>query len=271
MGITLWVICCFSLAAFNIFCLYLMFVNFINMCLVVFHFGLILFGTFWVSWTWVAISFLILRKFSNIISSSIFSWPFFLSSFSGTLMIKILGHLTLSQRSLRWSSFLLILFSSLLNLFPEFYLLSHLSYLLPQFFYLWFPPECFDLSCCIIHYWLTLFYFFRSLLNISCIYAILVSRLFNCSSILFSRFWIIFTIIILNSFSGRLPISSTFVWFGGHLSCFFTCWIFLCLFILFRLLCLGWPFCRLSLWFLFIVEVPPCRWGWTNGFSRFPG
>jgi len=36
---------------------------------------------------------------------------------------------------------------------------------------------------------------------------------------LFSRFWIIFTIIILNSFSGRLPISSSFVWFGGHLSC----------------------------------------------------
>ena len=56
-----------------------------------------------------------------------------------------------------------------------------------------------------------------------------------------SRFWIICTIIILNSFSGRLPISS-FVWFGGHLSCSFTCWIFLCLFILFRLMCLGWPF-----------------------------
>ena len=36
------------------------------------------------------------------------------------------------------------------------------------------------------------------------------------------------------------------VWFGGLLSCLFTCWIFLCLFILFRLLCLGWPFCMLE-------------------------
>ena len=26
-----------------------------------------------------------------------------------------------------------------------------------------------------------------------------------------------------------------------------------------------------SLWFLFIVEVPPCGRGWTSGFSRFPG
>ena len=28
-----------------------------------------------------------------------------------------------------------------------------------------------------------------------------------------------FTIIIWNSFSGRFPISSSFLWFGGHLSC----------------------------------------------------
>ena len=26
-----------------------------------------------------------------------------------------------------------------------------------------------------------------------------------------------------------------------------------------------------SLWFLFIVEVPCCGWGWTGGSSRFPG
>ena len=56
----------------------------------------------------------------------------------------------------------------------------------------------------------------RSFLNISCIFSILVSSLFICNSILFSRFWIIFTIIILNSFSGRLPIPSSFVWFGRH-------------------------------------------------------
>jgi len=86
----------------------------------------------------------------------------------------------------------------------------------------------------------------RSLLNISCIFSILVCSLFICNSILFLRFWIICTIIILNSFPGGLPISSSFVWFGAHLSRSFTCWIFLCLFILFRLLCLGCPFCRLE-------------------------
>ena len=42
--------------------------------------------------------------------------------------------------------------------------------------------------------------------------------------------------------------SSSFVWFGGNLSCSFTCLVFLCLFILFRLLCLGWPFCILAVY-----------------------
>jgi len=138
------VICCFYLATFNICSLCLIFVNLITMYLGVFHLGFILFGTLWVSWTWVTISFPILGKFSSIISS-IFSWPFFLSSSSsGTPMIRMLGHLTLSQRSLRLSSFLLfILFSLLLHLFLSFYLLTHLSYLLPPLLYCWFPLDCF--------------------------------------------------------------------------------------------------------------------------------
>ena len=66
-------------------------------------------------------------------------------------------------------------------------------------------------------------------------------------SILFPRFWIIFTIITLNSFSGRLPISSSFVCSGGFLPFSFICCIFLCLLILFNLLCLaGSPFRRLQ-------------------------
>ena len=85
MGILLCVICCFSLDAFNICSLCLNFVRSINMCLGVFHLGFILSGTLWVSWTWVAISFPILGKFSTIISSNIFSCPLFLSSSSGTL------------------------------------------------------------------------------------------------------------------------------------------------------------------------------------------
>ena len=60
MGIPLCVICCFSLAAFNIHSLCLIFVNLINMCLGVFCLRFILFGTLWVSWTWVIISFPIL-------------------------------------------------------------------------------------------------------------------------------------------------------------------------------------------------------------------
>ena len=143
MGIPLCVICCFSLAAFNICSLCLIFVNLINMCLGVFRLVFILFGTLWVSWTWVIISFPSLGKFSTIISSSIFSWSFFLSSSSGTLMTRTLGHLTLSQRSLRLSSFLLILFSSPFHLFLPFFLLPHLSYLLPPLFYYWFPPVFF--------------------------------------------------------------------------------------------------------------------------------
>ena len=69
MGIPLSVICCFSLVAFNIRSLCLIFVNLIKMCLGVFHLGFILFGTLWVSWTWVITSFPILGKFSTIISS----------------------------------------------------------------------------------------------------------------------------------------------------------------------------------------------------------
>ena len=85
------------------------------MCLGVFRLGFIMFGTLWVSWNWMIISFPILGKFSTIISSSIFSWSFFLSSSSETPMIQILGRLTLSKRSLRLSSFLLIHFSFFLS------------------------------------------------------------------------------------------------------------------------------------------------------------
>ena len=140
------VICCFSLAAFNICFLCLIFVNLINMCLEVFCLGFILFGTLWASWTWVIISFPILGTFSTIISSSIFSWSFFLSSSSGTPMIRMSGRLTLSQRDLRLSSFLLILFYFFLSVSFISIILSSTSlilYLVPLLFYCWFPPECF--------------------------------------------------------------------------------------------------------------------------------
>ena len=55
------------------------------------------------------ISFSMLGKFSTIISSNIFSVPFFFSSSSGTPIIQKLVHLMFSQRSLRLSSVLFIL------------------------------------------------------------------------------------------------------------------------------------------------------------------
>ena len=114
----------------------------------------ILFGTLWVSWTWVTISFPILGKFSTIIFSSIFSWPFFLSSSSGTPMIQMLGHLTLSQRSLRLSSFILTFFFFPLCFIYFHHCIFHLTYPIFCLSYstVGFLQSVFDLSYCIIHY-----------------------------------------------------------------------------------------------------------------------
>ena len=71
----------------------------------------------------------------------------------------------------------------------------------------------FHFSYCVLHFCL-FFSSSRSLLNISCIFSI-------CASIQFPRFWIIFIVIILNSFSGRLPTYSSFISSGGFLSCSF--------------------------------------------------
>ena len=134
----------FSLAAFNICSLCLILVNLINMCPGVFRLGFILFGTLCVSWTWVIISFPILGKFSTIISSSVFSWSFFLSS-SGTPIIQMLEHFILSWRSLRLSSFLLICFSFFLSDSFIFIILSSISLILSSasVILLFLPPECF--------------------------------------------------------------------------------------------------------------------------------
>ena len=125
-----------------------------------------------------------------------------------------------------------------------FFILLHGSYLHLSIFQLTYLSFClysaldsflciFHFSFCVVHHCL-FFTSSRSLLNISYIF-----------SILFPRFWIIFTIITLNSISSRLPLSSSFVWSGGFLPCSFICCIFLCLLILFHLLCLVSPFCRL--------------------------
>ena len=80
MGFPFYVTCCFSLAAFNILSLCVVFVSLVSMCLGVFLLGFILYGTLYASWTWQTISFSMLGKFSTIVSSKIFSYPFFFSS-----------------------------------------------------------------------------------------------------------------------------------------------------------------------------------------------
>ena len=85
----------------------------------------------------------------------------------------------------------------------------------------------------------------KCLLNISCVFSIF-------PSILFQRCWIIFTVIILNSFSGRLPISSSFSCFSGVLLYSFIWDIIFCLLILFNFL---------LLWFLF-WSLQDCSSSW---------
>ena len=58
MGFPLYGSCCFSLAAFNILSLCLVFVSLLIMCLGMFLFRFILYRTLCASWTWLTISFL---------------------------------------------------------------------------------------------------------------------------------------------------------------------------------------------------------------------
>ena len=110
MGFPLYVTCCFSLVAFNSLSLCLVFVSLISMCLGMFLLGFILYVTLCASWTWLTVSFSSVGKFSTIISSKIFSYPFSFYS-SGTPIIRMLVCLTWSQKSLRLSSALFILFT----------------------------------------------------------------------------------------------------------------------------------------------------------------
>ena len=82
----------------------------ISLCLGVFLLGFILYGT--VCLLGLIDYFLFhVGEIFNYNSSKFFSYPFFFSSSSGTPIIQMLVHLILSQRSLRLSSVLFILFS----------------------------------------------------------------------------------------------------------------------------------------------------------------
>ena len=147
MGIPLCVICCFSLAAFNICSLCLIFVNLINMCL-----GGV---SPWVYPVWDSLGFLGLgdyffphREVFNYYLLKYFLMVFLFVFFFWTPMIQMLGCLTLSQRSLRLSSFLLIHFSFFLYISFISTILSSASLILSSasIFLLFVPSRMFLIS-----------------------------------------------------------------------------------------------------------------------------
>ena len=230
----------------------------------------ILYGTLCASWTWLTISFSTLGKLSTIISSEIFSYPFFCSSSSGTTIIQMLVHLILSQRSLKLSSVLFILFTLFSSSEVIFTILSSSSLIRSSAsdILLLIPSRV--LSCigerngnpiqcsCLENlkdggaWWAAVYGVTQSrtwLMRLSSSRVLLISvivlfvserslillglclLILAFSSACFQGFLTIFTIIILNSFSGSLPISSSFIWTSVFLVCSFICVVFLCLFI----------------------------------------
>ena len=150
-GNTLCVICCFSLAAFNICSLCLIFVNLINMCLAL---GFFLFGTLWVPWTWVAISFpfrevftyYLLKYFLMAFLFAFFFWDSYDSNVGAFNMVPEVSEIVF----ISFNSFLF---------FPLCFI-----YFYHSIFYLTYPIFClsystvgslqsvFSLSYCIIYY-----------------------------------------------------------------------------------------------------------------------
>ena len=80
MEVPLYIIYCFSLVAFKIFSVTLIFVSLVTRCLNVFLLGLILHGLLCASWVWMTVFFPMSGKFSAITSSHVFLGTFSLVS-----------------------------------------------------------------------------------------------------------------------------------------------------------------------------------------------
>ena len=115
----LWEFLCMLLVAFPLLLLIFSIFNFfllVMMSLATVLFGLILNWIFCTSWTWISISFPTLRKFSSIMSSTMFSVSFSLYSplsiynLYSMYSVGLYFLLMLFQRSLKQSSFLSFLF-----------------------------------------------------------------------------------------------------------------------------------------------------------------
>jgi len=145
MGIPLCVICCFALSAFKFCSLCLIFVNLINTSWGVLPYvyplwdslGVLALGGYFLPHFWEVFNYYLLKYF---LMPFLSFFVFLDTSDSNAGAFNIVPEVS-EVFLISFNSFLF--FSSLLHLFPPFYLLPHLSSLQPQFFYSWCPPECF--------------------------------------------------------------------------------------------------------------------------------
>ena len=160
--------CCFYICS-----LCLIFVNLINMCLGVFRLGFILFGTlcfldlgdYFLPHFREVFNYYFLKYFLMVFLFVFFFWDSYNSDVEAFNIVP-----EVSEVVLIFFKF----FFPLFHLYLPFYLLPHLSYLLPPLFCFGSLQSVFDLIYCIIHYILTLFKISsRFLLNLSCIFSIL--------------------------------------------------------------------------------------------------
>ena len=125
----------FSLNAFSIFSLYLVFVSLINISLCIF---LLVFNLLWNSLHFLYLSDYFLSQVRNVFGFFFFFFSCF-SSFSGFPIIQMLVHLMLSpdgSETVLISCFF-FLYSVLWQWFPPFFLPAKLFAPLLQFFYYW--------------------------------------------------------------------------------------------------------------------------------------
>ena len=187
MGFPLYVTCCFSLAAFNILSLCLVFISLISLCLL----GFILYGTLCASWTWSTFLFL----FGEIFNYNLFKkflipflflfsfWVPYNSNFSAFDIVPEVSEAILSS----FHSFYFILpFRSCFHHLTSSSLIcsfaSDILQLIPSSIFLTSVIVLFVAAC-------LFFNFSRSLLIDSYIFSILLSRFWI---IFISLFWILF-------------------------------------------------------------------------------
>ena len=169
MGIPLCVICCFSLAAFNICSLCLIFVNLMNMCLRVFCLGFILFGD---SLGFLALGDYFLPHFRDVFNYYLLKY--FLMPFLSVFIFfwdsydSNVGAFNIAPVA---SEVVLISFNSFL-FFPFWFIYFHHSifHLTYTFFCLSYSTlgslqSAFDLCYFMINYWLILLYLFSVLVK----------------------------------------------------------------------------------------------------------